>query len=215
MSIQGFVQELRCRPSSDVAQNPYSEETLANNLTIYLERMLTLNPTILLVGEAPGHKGCAKTGIPFTDEAHMMTLREHRVLGGRYGYRCSKQQSMLERENSATIIWNVLDRIETIPLMWNIFPFHPHETSELNSNRRPSAEETETGLKFLMQLLSIFSSVDRIYAVGRVAEKRLNKATDRHGMSLKNIYGIEYIRHPSHGGKEGCECRLCDILSIY
>ena len=37
-----------------------------HNLTRYLSAMEQSRPTLLLVGEAPGYRGCRLTGIPFT-----------------------------------------------------------------------------------------------------------------------------------------------------
>ena len=53
--------------------NPYSydyDENLLKrkNLFLYLQQMAKLNPHVLLVGEAPGYRGCRLTGVPFTSE---------------------------------------------------------------------------------------------------------------------------------------------------
>jgi uracil-DNA glycosylase len=74
-SISNFITHLSLitLPESWKATNLYygnSELSVVrrDNLRIYLERMLLLNPSVLIVGEAPGCNGCRLTGIPFTSE---------------------------------------------------------------------------------------------------------------------------------------------------
>src|SRR5690554_6491486 len=38
------------------------------NLRLYLRQMMTRRPSFLLVGEAPGYRGCRVTGVPFTNK---------------------------------------------------------------------------------------------------------------------------------------------------
>lgn len=67
--------------SNMYAVNPHCR----HNLSVYLEQMLEIKPSILLMGEAPGFHGCGITGIPFTDER---TLSSHPFFIGR-GYKFS------------------------------------------------------------------------------------------------------------------------------
>jgi len=79
-----------------------------------------------------------------------------------------------------------LDNYTNKPLIWNILPFHPHDTS----NRTPNEKELEMGKMYLNLLLNIFS-IDKIIALGRKPESKLK------GFG----YHYSYIRHPANGGK--------------
>ena len=81
--------------------------------------MQSLNPKILLLGEAPGYKGCKLSGIPFTSEYHI--LHEEFFKDGFAVF----DRTNPNKEASACAIWEVLSGINKLPLMWNIYPFHP------------------------------------------------------------------------------------------
>ena len=97
-----------------------------------------------------------------------------------------------ESENSATIVWNCLDKLETLPLIWNSFPFHPHNKDNQNSNRAPTGEELKQGKIILEELIGIFEiKKNHIIPIGQNAAK-----------ILKEYEIPRIIRHPSHGGKD-------------
>ena len=144
----------------------------------------------MLVGEAPGYKGCGITGIPFTDENEM----KNNLGTSQNGY-FFMDESNPQRENSAEIIWQAIRGKggNQIPLLWNAYPYHPFEKSGKDSNRKPNAAELQIGKKYLEELIDIFwIPQNRIYAVGRTAEKQLG------------YMNAAYIRHPSYGGKNDC-----------
>ena len=73
VNISDFVQKLGETAVSPNLFNPYSGHSPASqarkqNLTLYLQTMMARQPSVLLVGEAPGHRGCRRTGIPFVSE---------------------------------------------------------------------------------------------------------------------------------------------------
>jgi uracil-DNA glycosylase len=157
------------------------------NLQRYLYRMAELKPTKLLLGEAPGYKGCGKTGIAFSSER---ILSENSFYKNQ-GFECLNQVEKLETEISATILWNELDQYAIKPLIWNIFPFHPHSHSNKRSNRTPNSQELEIGKKYLKELLNIYA-IEKIIALGRKAE-----------LMIKDMgYSYAYVRHPANGGKK-------------
>ncbi len=83
-------------------------------------------------------------------------------------------------EATATIVHRVLAELGLTDdvLLWNVVPTHPGTAT---SNRRPTAGEVEQGLVFVEEL----ARDRRVVAVGRLAATAL---------------GLEYVRHPSHGG---------------
>lgn len=176
-------------PPSEHSINMYAVKPhCKHNLSVYIEQMLEVKPTILLMGEAPGFHGCGITGIPFTDER---TLSSHPFFVGR-GYEYSEKP---EHEKTAGIVWSTM--IDKVPLMWNIYPFHPFGIHE-RTNRKPNRDEIILGREIAEQFISLFP-IQKIYAVGRAAQSfRPN---------------LEYVRHPSYGGQAIFKEQINKILN--
>lgn len=175
-------------PPTNKSRNIYAlSEQCRHNLSVYIEQMLELRPTILFIGEAPGYLGCGVTGVPFTDE---YTLATHPFFSGK-GYEFGNPPA---HEATAKCVWSCID--EVVPMMWNIYPFHPFGAHE-QSNRKPNGSEIRNGEAIAEQLMSLFP-IDSVYAIGRTAQAFAKTA--------------KYIRHPSHGGqtlfKESCNAIL-------
>src|ERR1700726_1653074 len=98
------------------------------NLNSYCSSF-TRRPTTLLVGEAPGPKGCRFSGVPFTSEeqlvAHTLPFKG----------RQSSNRATPYKESSATTFWAAMKGFEARAFAWNCVPFHPHEKDELMSIR--------------------------------------------------------------------------------
>jgi hypothetical protein len=158
--------------------------------------MTAARPALLLVGEAPGYRGCRLTGIPFTSEAIVLDP-QIRPFGRQAGYQKTTEMAKTTKEGnvtkeaSATMVWSAVAGIWPPPLMWNAFPFHPHRPGQPMSNRRPLKSELLLGAEFLSDLLAIFPSTT-VAAVGRSAAAALAHAGQT---------GYPILRHPSHGGK--------------
>jgi uracil-DNA glycosylase len=86
-------------------------------------------------------------------------------------------------EATATIVRRVLAELglEEETLCWNVVPTHPHLPGRSETNRRPSRREVGDARLFLREL----ARGRRAIAVGRLAEA---------------VLGVDYVRHPSHGG---------------
>jgi uracil-DNA glycosylase len=85
------------------------------------------------------------------------------------------------------------------------FPFHPHQTKNKNSNRKPATSELENCNTFLKEIIEQFNIPKTgIIAVGRVAQ-----------IALKELNNIEakYIRHPANGGAKKFNEQLKEIIS--
>lgn len=185
-----FFEDLARRESSSTVANPYWHQYALANLKLYFEWMSTFQTTkkVLLVGEAPGHKGCGVTGIPFTSGT-AFECGVHPLL---------KQLKPLislphvESENTATIVWEHLASKQNTPLFWNSFPFHPHPQSNQARNRAPTNDEIDEGVRYLREVREWYKP-DVVASVGWKGMRGLTEA----------FPGEEflYIRHPSFGGK--------------
>lgn len=190
MSIEKLLRKLERRANKNSANNPYKDKRVLENLEnyLYILKDKYYNDT-MLVAEAPGYSGCNVTGIPFTtvkiieDKPHKIFEDLDDVLyKGRYF-----------GDVSGAVIWDYLKDKETLPLFWNSFPFHPYKKYNKLSNRKPTSKEIQEGISYIDDLIDIFEP-KTISSLGRYGQ-----------ISLQKIYPnkeIEYIRHPSYGGKE-------------
>lgn len=195
-AIPTFIQRLAQTETLQDVYNQYAGESLPArvrraNLRRYLEHMAGRRPRVLLVGEAAGHRGCRLTGVPFTSEAILLRgVPAHNLFGGDAGYAQTGEREGVTGEQTATIVWDLLQNLRPLPLLWNALPFHPFQPGRPWSNRTPRVRELALGRPFLRLMLDHFP-VDTVVAVG-------NKAA--HALSRWDIPAHK-IRHPSHGGK--------------
>ncbi|MDR0456227.1 MAG: hypothetical protein LBH20_06050, partial [Treponema sp.] len=172
MKISQFIKNLSNVADNEELTNQYKNPVIANNLTVYLEYMVKNPPKYLFVGEAAGHLGCALTGIPFTDEYRLTPAGKNGCLPLlSTGYNIVSDEPHIE--NSATLIWNVFSDLSFYPVLWNIVPFHPHNTNDKNSNRTPTPSEVRMYSRFVDDILTLFPTINRekgIFAIGRKSE---------------------------------------------
>ncbi|AFS79784.1 uracil-DNA glycosylase-like protein [Gottschalkia acidurici 9a] len=195
-NLKTFVEELANMEVTPNVYNQYSykcqeNSVRRNNLLIYLKQMYKLKPKIILVGEAPGYRGCRLTGVPFTSEHLLMNNIEGLELFGKdKGYRLAVEKDKLLKEATATMIWRTLLEYNMMTLSWNAFPFHPHKKDNEESNRTPLKKELLIGEKPLLQMIEMFN-IQKLVAVGNKAHENLSKL----GITC------EKVRHPAQGGK--------------
>ena len=209
--IDAFIRDLSLARLDEDAFNEYAPRGADNairraNLRLYLRAMAARAPRTLLVMEAPGYRGCRLTGVPVTSRKVLLEgVPALRIFGVDAGYRDVSDVGF-ERvygEQSATIVWETLARLDALPVIWNTFPFHPHQAGRPLSNRRPRKAETELGAAFLLRLLALWR-FERIIAVGNVAYETLGKlGVDCHK-----------VRHPAQGGKNDFVAGLSALLSV-
>ncbi len=194
--VDSFIDQLARTPVGPLVFNQYSYDSPENavrrdNLRLYLEEMSALHPRILLVGEAPGYRGCRITGVPFTSPSLLLRGVEGLGLfGAHQGYRIPEEGKGIRGEQTATILWQTLASLQIIPLSWNAFPFHPHLQGNPCSNRPPTKRELEVGKDFLQQIWLYFQPL-RVIAVGNTAERVL----------IEGDIPCFKVRHPAQGGK--------------
>ncbi|MGH1461093.1 MAG: uracil-DNA glycosylase [Neptuniibacter sp.] len=197
--LNHFFNLLKKRKNSLTVFNPYREEYKLENLKRYLDLIFSQSgPKILLVGEAPGFKGCRLTGIPFSsgnifsEIAHPFLQQLKPVI----------QLDQIEAENTAAIVWRHLLNHQTVPLFWNSFPFHPHPSRIQKKNRAPNKAEIDEGAEYLNILVSAYKP-DVMAGLGRKGMESVKRVLPDET--------IAYIRHPSYGGKADF-CKGIDTL---
>ncbi len=173
-----------------------------DNMAAYLEARRN-DARVLLLGEAPSHRGCRFSGIAFCSETELtqkptLVARRDLVLTSR------DAETKPQRERSAAVIWSEIERagkpFEVV--LWNAFPWHPYLADiegaregpcGPSSNRKPRLTEVAQGHAALDALLACFSHRLEIFAIGKVAEDALARWGD--------IACAGYIRHPAQGGE--------------
>lgn len=201
-----IVLEHLSAPSSADAFNPYvgDDEWCAArrlNLSIYLRGMAARRPRCMLVGEAPGYRGCRVTGVPFTSEAILLAENcPFRLFGAAAGFRGG--EGHWRRESSATAVWNALYSLNILPLLWNAFPYHPHQPDKPASNRAPTVAELAAGREVVALLIELFE-IEHVVAVGNKAAASL----ERWGIAAQKV------RHPAHGGQTIFRQELAALLT--
>jgi uracil-DNA glycosylase len=188
-----FIEALARAEVSDRACNQFASGDRANairrrNLAIYFEEVGPAN--MVLIGEAPSHRGGRLTGIAFTSET-LMLGGAHGHLGEHRGYRKATSGPKQSTEASATMVWSAIRDMTPLPLLWNAFPFHPFHHGNPLSNRMPLTGELQIGQRFIEGLMEIFP-IQQVVAVGNHAARSLTLLGIAH----------EKVRHPSMGGKQ-------------
>jgi len=185
----------------DAAPRRRSPELRRANMAAYLEARRT-HARVVLLGEAPSHRGCRFTGIAFCSETellHKRNLLAHRELALTSRDAAVKPQ----RERSAAVIWSEIERAGK-PFeiaLWNAFPWHPYQSDDAaregpcgpSSNRKPRLDEVAQGRKAFDALLRCFTRRVEVFAVGKVAENALQRWDEAHCAG--------YVRHPAQGGE--------------
>lgn len=188
--LDAFIANLKAVSDTPTVTNPYLDSRLADNLRHYLVYLLQQQgPRVLLVGEAPGYRGCRITGIPFSSGT-IFERFEHPLL------RYLKDRiflSRIESENTATMVWDYLSKTGRTPMFWSSFPFHPHPKGNDQANRAPTASELQLGVSYLRMLSDMYQP-DVIAGVGSKGTVCVCKA-------FPNMKSAS-IRHPSFGGKQ-------------
>ena len=162
------------------------------NLQAYVEARRR-SARVMLMGEAPSHRGCRFSGIAFCSEVELarksaLVARKPLALTSRD----AAEKPM--RERSAAVIWDEIERAGCAydVVLWNAFPWHPYG-AEVTTNRKPRNREVEHGRAALRALIDCFTHPIHIFAVGKVAEEALAR--------WEEFECAGYIRHPSQGGE--------------
>ena len=189
--LHSFVQDLVVATQMPGFRNPYESSHASHNLFQFLSLHDPSTEALLLVGEAPGYRGAAVSGVAFTSLAVLLAQDDDPWEAfGNHRYR-APGGAPHRREATATMVWRVLKEqlaSDPLPLTWNAVPFHPVGTTS-DSNRPVRGSEIKFGTQWIERFIALFPQ-SKPLAVGRTASMALETA------------GIEHarIRHPARGG---------------
>ena len=206
-SRAAFIERLAASPAGPNSVNFFDHSRPDNairrrNLARYLEQLAGRGPTTLLVGEAPGYRGMAITGVPFTNTTLLARGIPHfDLFGGANGYEIPDAPGVAA-EPTATVMWNALTELDFLPVLWSAYPLHPHRPGNPLSNRTPSSSEAAAWSWSWRALIDVFS-IRSVVAVGNVSRDTLARS----GLS------VPHVRHPAHGGREKFTLGLRDLLA--
>ena len=169
------------------------------NLQAVLEAALDSKVDTIWIARDLGYRGGRRTGVPLTDEIHL-DLVSH-LFGGIELKRATRGPVVAER--TAAVVWKVLAQIGEPVVLWNVFPFHPHEADDPLSNRCHTASERQLTLPLLECLIAMFRP-RRLVAIGRDAQ-----------LALRDLdIPVTTVRHPSYGGQSEFIASLYDLYGV-
>jgi uracil-DNA glycosylase len=156
------------------------------NLLAMLEAALDERVETMWIARDLGYRGGRRTGVPLTDEVHLNDAGQ--LLGGVELERATTGPVVAER--TAAVVWEVLSDIGLPVVLWNVFPFHPHERGDPMSNRCHTRTEREATWPILQALIEMVRP-KTVVAIGRDAHMALAELT----------VPVVCVRHPSYGGQ--------------
>jgi hypothetical protein len=209
MTPASFVQALAAIRLPNVF-NPYAEQCDVHDranapalrrraLRTYLEAVIALGSDTIWMGRDLGYRGGRRTGLALTDEAHLPLFA--RIYPGSDVAKATHGAVVAER--TAAEIWGVLSQLDVPPLLWNVFPFHPHEPEQPFTNRKFTGQELRTVDELNGELVQMLG-IHRIIAIGQDAA------------SYATQFGapIECVRHPSYGGVTEFRTGICRLYKL-
>jgi len=191
--------------STPTTENLYADDPVGRvrlgNLKEYFRRMALLSPDIILIGEAPGYQGTRRTGVPFGSE-HIITggMPEVVFFQDTNGFERAFDDRVY-KEPTSTIMWRKISKYKHLPLLWAVYPLHPHEAGNTESNRTPTRSEVAATKDHLQKLLHILQP-KTVLSLGNTAKVTL----DNLGITTQKI------RHPARGGGPVFERQLDEFM---
>lgn len=204
--LRQWLDDLSSMPSSASAENLYRLDTPEGwirraNLEEYFRRMLLNKPQVMIIGEAPGYQGTRRTGVPFGSEYHISGASEVAFFDGQSGFERPFDDPRIRKEPTSTVMWRTINQCQELPLLWAVYPLHPHQLGNVESNRTPTRSEVQSCKPNLVELIDMLQ-IETVIALGNVAKTTLDEL------------GIDAIkvRHPSRGGASIFAQQLYEIL---
>lgn len=196
MTAAGFVQQMKQYRFENVF-NPYTDrcerwdledaaDIRSSNLEAALDAALNAKVDTIWVARDLGYRGGRRTGLALTDEAHLPAFSTLMKTSGT----CRATHGAPVAERTAAVVWEIIRGFGKPVFLWNVFPFHPHESGNPLSNRCHTRAERNACRPLLLELIDLLQPTT-IIAIGNDAEKGLEDL----GVTASRV------RHPSYGGK--------------
>ena len=183
----------------EIHDRPDAARLRKKNLQAFLEAALASKVDTIWVARDLGYRGGRRTGVPLTDDVHLEVVG--RLFSGIELTRATRGPVVAER--TAAVVWKVLSRIGQPVVLWNVFPFHPHEPDDSLSNRCHTTAERQITLPLLQRLIAMFQP-RRLVAIGRDAQTALRDLE----------IPVTTVRHPSYGGQEEFIASLYELYGV-
>lgn len=166
------------------------------NLRNYLTAIEALGADTIWMGRDLGYRGGRRTGLALTDERHLPKILQY--YPGATAMKATRGAAVSER--TAAEIWTILLHLDRRPLLWNVFPLHPHKPGDSMTNRRFTTRELASVTE-LNRALVEWLGIRRIVCIGQ----------DAAGYALTLGVNVECVRHPSYGGVRDFRAGMCRI----
>jgi len=173
------------------------------NLRIMIDFFRGKEDLSLWIARDLGHRGGRRTGLAMSDDFQLAKFIKKNALPLK-----SPVKGEPIKEQTATIVWTMIERTGKPVMLWNIFPFHPHEPTKPQSNRCHSASERAQTAHILPALVKLIAP-SKLVTIGREAKLFLPE-----GLSDESDMKIHHTRHPSCGGKSQFISQLETIYGL-
>ncbi len=169
------------------------------NLQCILDAAIAAKVDTIWVARDLGYRGGRRTGVPMTDEVHLSKAAA--LFHASSLVKATKGTVVSER--TASIVWEALSAINEPIMLWNVFPFHPHEPHDPMTNRCHTSRERRETMHFLWDLVALLRA-KRLVAIGRDAQAALSDSP----------ISVVEVRHPSYGGQKEFLQSLYELYGV-
>jgi hypothetical protein len=210
MTPSQFVRSLKGAKFDNVF-NPYADrcevhdlddapDRRAKALQGMLNAAASMEIDALWIGRDLGYRGGRRTGLALTDDVHLST---HAKRWNIPVQRATTGSMVAER--TAAVIWSMLASVPSPVVLWNVFPFHPHEPDNPFTNRSHSSQERAIGEGILSELILILRP-RRLVGIGNDAAKAASR--------LAGLADVVRVRHPSYGGQRDFVHQITHLYDV-
>ncbi len=144
----------------------------------------------LWIGRDLGYRGGRRTGLALTDQVN---VEAHLRRWGVSGSEKALVKGSAQAERTASVVWEMVEKIENTVFMWNVFPLHPHNAENHFSNRGHTSKERVAGEEILSAMIRLLRP-KRLIAIGQDAANSAQRCASN------GKHDVVAVRHPSYGG---------------